>query len=155
MKVKHYLFDWGDTLMVDLPNQTGPMCDWPNVEAVLGAKECLQRLTQHTQCHLATNAEDSTENQIRFALQRAGLSDFITHVFCRENLGVGKADPDYYKQIVNKLNVSPQQVTMVGDSLERDVEQALKSGLQAIWLNAGNVKVENDIRAINDFESLI
>jgi len=25
LKYKHYLFDWGDTLMVDLPNEKGPI----------------------------------------------------------------------------------------------------------------------------------
>jgi hypothetical protein len=68
---KHYLLDWGDTLMVDPPSQTGPMCDWPHIQVVEGAKACLQRLSQYAQCHLATNGEDSTEAQIRLALKRA------------------------------------------------------------------------------------
>lgn len=76
--------------MVDILNQTGPMCDWPKVQAVDGAIACLKRLSQQAQCHVATNAEDSTEAQIRLALKRAGLSEYISHVFCRENLGVGK-----------------------------------------------------------------
>ncbi|MBD1571604.1 HAD family hydrolase, partial [Aliivibrio sp. S10_S31] len=25
---KAYLFDWGDTLMVDFPNTQGKMCNW-------------------------------------------------------------------------------------------------------------------------------
>ncbi|TON05786.1 hydrolase, partial [Vibrio parahaemolyticus] len=34
---KVYLFDWGDTLMNDFPDQTGKMCDWENIQAVNGA----------------------------------------------------------------------------------------------------------------------
>ncbi|TOF26880.1 hydrolase, partial [Vibrio parahaemolyticus] len=34
---KVYLFDWGDTLMIDFPDQIGKMCDWVNVQAVNGA----------------------------------------------------------------------------------------------------------------------
>jgi len=30
-----YLFDWGDTLMVDFPGTPGKMCDWQVVEAGL------------------------------------------------------------------------------------------------------------------------
>jgi len=148
VKTKHYLFDWGDTLMVDIPNQTGSMCDWPQIHAVEGAKACLQRLSHHAQCHLATNAEDSTEAQIRLALKRAGLSEHINHIFCRENLGVGKTDVSYYQKITDKLNVNPDQVTMVGDSLERDVHQALKAGIKAVWFNPKNRHVEADIRSI-------
>ena len=32
-----YLFDWGDTLMVDYVDAIGKMCDWPSVKAVDGA----------------------------------------------------------------------------------------------------------------------
>ena len=28
IRTQHFLFDWGDTLMVDIPGQTDPMCDW-------------------------------------------------------------------------------------------------------------------------------
>lgn len=141
--------------MVDNPNQTGPMCDWSEVQVVDGAKACLQRLSQHAQCHLATNAEDSTESQIRLALQRAGLSDYINHIFCRENLGVGKTNPSYYLKITAKLDVSPESITMVGDSLERDVHQALKAGLKAVWYNSNDSQVASDIMAINKLKMLI
>ena len=152
--MKHYLFDWGDTLMVDLPNQIGPMCDWPEVKAVQGAKACLQRLSLQAECHLATNAQESTEAQIRLALQRAGLSEYISQIFCRENLGVDKNAADYYSKIVNLLDVSPAQVTMLGDSLERDVNQALKAGIRAVWFNPNNAKVDTDVQVINSLNLL-
>ena len=141
--------------MVDLPNQTGPMCDWPVVQVVEGAKACLQRLSSQAQCHLATNAQESTEKQIRLALQRAGLSEYISHIFCRENLGTGKNDPDYYHKIVNKLGVSSQQITMLGDSLERDVNPALNAGIQAILFNPKGVEIACDIQVIASFKQLI
>ncbi len=37
-----YLFDWGDTLMINLPNESGHMKDWPKVEEVSGAYEALK-----------------------------------------------------------------------------------------------------------------
>ena len=140
--------------MVDLPNQTGPMCDWPQVQVVDGAKACLQRLSQHAQCHVATNAEDSTEAQIRLALKRVGLSEHIQHIFCSENLGVGKTDTDYYQKITHKLKVIPEHITMVGDSLERDVHQALRSGIKAVWFNPDNPHGMSDILTINKLDML-
>lgn len=44
-----YLFDWGNTLMVDFPHAQGKMCDWEYVETVPQAKETLAQLTQHHQ----------------------------------------------------------------------------------------------------------
>jgi putative hydrolase of the HAD superfamily len=154
VNTQHYLFDWGDTLMVDILNQTGPMCDWPKVQAVDGAIACLKRLSQKAQCHVATNAEDSTEAQIRLALKRAGLSEYIGHVFCRENLGVGKTTPDYFSKILQILSIKPECVTMVGDSLERDVHQALKAGIKAVWFNPKDSYVASDILTINTLDML-
>jgi putative hydrolase of the HAD superfamily len=141
--------------MVDMPGQTGPMCDWPEVKIVDGAKACLQRLGQHAQCHLATNAEDSTEAQIRLALKRAGLSEYIESIFCRENLGMGKTDFRYYASITEKLNVPPACITMVGDSLERDVQAALKAGLKAVWFNQDSSQTMSEYLTINQLDRLI
>jgi putative hydrolase of the HAD superfamily len=152
---KHYLFDWGDTLMVDTPNQTGPMCDWPEVKVVEGALSCLKRLSQHVQCHVATNAQDSTEAQIRLALKRVGLSEYIEHVFCRENLGVGKTSAAYFSKITSRLNVSADCITMVGDSLERDVLNARRAGINEIWYNPKNLPTAENVQSVTSLDSLI
>lgn len=151
----HYLFDWGDTLMVDIPNQTGPMCDWPNIELVDGAKACLLALSKQASCHLATNAQDSDERAIRRALQRAELDESLDKVFCKVNLGVGKEDPSYFLRIVAKLGVNTCDVTMVGDNLENDILPALKAGLQAVWLNPKQRKIPANVRSIRCLEELI
>jgi len=153
-KTQHYLFDWGDTLMVDLPNQTGPMCDWPTVQVVGDAKACLERLSKIAECHLATNSEDSSETQIRTALERAGLSEYITRIFCRGNLGMDKTDAGYYPAIADSLNISPKSITMIGDSLERDVHKALKAGLKAVWFNPNNNYAEPNILCVSQLNSL-
>ncbi|KOE91138.1 hypothetical protein ACS91_07585, partial [Vibrio parahaemolyticus] len=62
---KVYLFDWGDTLMIDFPDQIGKMCDWVNVQAVNGALQTLEALSKQNQIYVATNAADSTESDIK------------------------------------------------------------------------------------------
>ena len=37
------LFDWGDTLMRDFPEFSGPMASWSHVEALPNVKEVLER----------------------------------------------------------------------------------------------------------------
>lgn len=135
MTTKHYLFDWGNTLMVDNPNYSGPMCDWPRLDVIAGAKTYVERLSQQGQCHLATNARDSGLNQIRQALQKAGLNAYIDQVFCYENLGCGKNDTHYFHAILRHLDVTASDVTMIGDSLENDIYPALSAGLKALWYN--------------------
>jgi len=90
---KIYLFDWGDTLMVDFPDQKGKMCDWDEVQAVNGAHEILENLSREHLIYVATNAADSSENDIKLAFERVGLAQFLAGYFCKANLGLGKGSP--------------------------------------------------------------
>ena len=135
-----YLFDWGDTLMIDYVDAIGKMCDWPSVKAVDGALETLEVLARKHDIYVATNAADSREQDIKAAFQRVGLAPFIKGYFCFENIGLNKQDPDFYIRIANKLGVSPESITMVGDNEVNDVATAVKAGLNAVWLSHSGVK---------------
>ena len=133
--MKAYLFDWGDTLMVDDPTQKGKMCDWPEVKAVDGAEPLLSYLSESAPVYIATNAADSTEEDIKKAFERVNLAQFVSGYFCKANLGIGKGSPAFYLRICQQLNCNPAEVTMIGDSLDNDVKPAVSAGLQAIWFN--------------------
>ncbi|MDO6775961.1 MULTISPECIES: hypothetical protein [unclassified Shewanella] len=63
-----YLFDWGDTLMVDFTDEQGKMCHWEKVKAVDGAIETLAYLSSSADIYVATGAADSAEVDIKQAL---------------------------------------------------------------------------------------
>ena len=129
-----YLFDWGDTLMVDFPGVCGKMCGWDVVEAVDGAHEVLKDLSQHTRVYIATGAADSSEADIEKAFERVGLSQYITGYFCQANIGAAKGTPEFLPAIVDRLGVPKEHIVMVGDSLIKDIDPALAAGLRPIWL---------------------
>jgi HAD superfamily hydrolase (TIGR01509 family) len=131
----HYLFDWGDTLMVDFPGAVGPMYLWEHVAAVKGARETLGALHREAGCYLATNAQDSKETDIVKALERVGLAAYIDRVFCFENVGYRKPSPEFFMAILDAVGAAPAQTVMVGDSLDTDVAGALAAGLHGIWYN--------------------
>ncbi|MGR5064096.1 HAD family hydrolase [Photobacterium sp. DNB22_13_2] len=128
-----YLFDWGDTLMVDFPQYQGKMCHWPEVQAVPGARETLRRLSANTPIYVATNADDSSLEDIKLAFHRVGLAKYISGYFCKINMGIAKGTPEYFQRIVLALDVEPHDITMVGDSLENDIQPAIAAGLNTIW----------------------
>ncbi len=132
---KIYLFDWGDTLMIDYPEAQGKMCEWDSVKAVEGAKEALAFLSQTSQIFIATNAVDSSVNEIRLAFERVGLAKYISGYFCKSNLGLSKGTQAFYDLIINKLGVEASSITMVGDTYKKDVLPSLQAGLNAIWFN--------------------
>lgn len=101
---KIYLFDWGDTLMVDFPGVPGKMCDWEVLEAVAGATETLAHLSTSSPVYIATNAAESNEAEIEQAFERVGLARYISGYFCKANLGLSKNEPGFYQAILERLN---------------------------------------------------
>ncbi len=131
------LFDWGDTLMVDFPRYSGKMCDWPEVAEVPGAMQALECLCLGSRLYVASGASESSASDIRRALARVGLDRYLTGVFCQRNTGFRKTDPRFFQAILASLGVRPEEVTMIGDSLEKDVLPCLRLGMQGILLAAG------------------
>ncbi|WP_421870204.1 HAD family hydrolase [Motiliproteus sp.] len=141
-----FLFDWGDTLMVDHSRIDplrfqGKMADWPRVDLVEGARQVLERLSIRAELYLATSAADSSEAEIRTEFERQGMDRFLSGYFCRQNLGLGKSSPEYYPSILARLGCQIDDVVMVGDSLTKDVEPALAVGLTVCWLNPQSVEL--------------
>lgn len=130
------LFDWGNTLMVDLPESKGKMCDWEAVSEVDGAFSTLRHLSKSFNIYIATNAGDSTESDILKAFQRVNLDQFIDGYFCYDNLGVRKGTKVFFDKILNKLDVSPEKAAMVGDSLDKDILPASEAGIRTYWLSS-------------------
>ncbi|AQM69649.1 hypothetical protein Vca1114GL_03223 [Vibrio campbellii] len=123
-----YLFDWGNTLMVDFPHAQGKMCDWEHVETVPQAKETLAQLTQDHQVFIATSASDSVMEDVQKAFQRVGLDQYLSGYFCFANLGIAKNQPDFY---------------------------LADAGLNVIWFNPKNLPapskpIPNQIRCLSE-----
>jgi FMN phosphatase YigB (HAD superfamily) len=136
MMTEVYLFDWGDTLMVDFPGVPGKMCDWDKVQAMDGAKEALSSISRRAQVYVATGAAESTETEIEAAFSRVELDQFISGYFCKANLGIEKGTSAFLPSILSRLAKQPHQITVVGDSFKKDIEPALALGIHAIWLNS-------------------
>ena len=151
-----FLFDWGDTLMIDFPGVPGKMRDWEVVETVSGALETLRFVSQQSKVYIATGAAESSEADIKLAFKRVGLDKFITGYFCKANLGVEKGSTEFLLKILNKLGKEPHQVTMVGDSLEKDIKPALKIGINAVLLSKNkSADTNNGFKTIAALKELI
>jgi len=135
--IEAVVFDWGDTVMRDFRTYEGPMASWPLVEAVAGVEEVLRTLHPRYRLALATNASDSDESLVRWALYRAGLNWFFDKVFVSSDLGVEKPDGRFFAAVLAGLALPPQQVVMVGDSYANDVRGAKAAGLWTVWFNTG------------------
>lgn len=130
------VWDWGDTLMRDIPGQPGPMASWPHVEAMPGAAAALEALSHLPARCVATNAADSDSAAVAEALGRVGLRSRLTHVFTSKELGVGKPDPGFFRAVAQRLGVPPEALLAVGNDLGKDVVPARAAGLATVWVAA-------------------
>ncbi|MFD2097698.1 HAD family hydrolase [Corallincola platygyrae] len=150
-----YLFDWGDTLMVDIPGQPGKMCDWPEVIACPDAATTLAQLSQQADLYIATNAAESTPDDIEHAFSRVDLARYISGYFCFTNIGARKGQPEFLQRIIEQLDAAPEQIIYVGDSLDKDVLPALAAGLNVVWLNGDNlIDTPKNVRRIKSLAEL-
>jgi FMN phosphatase YigB (HAD superfamily) len=133
--IRFVLLDWGNTVMVEFPEYSGPMENWPRVEAVPGADTVLPELTPHFKLVLASSAEESDSENVRHALERAELGEYFQYIFTSRELGIGKTDPNFYLAIMKDLDISPEDAVMVGDSYPGDILSASRAGLRTIWIN--------------------
>lgn len=129
------MFDWGDTVMKDNPNMNTPMVQWPTVEAIDGAEEVLSAVHTHKMVIMATGAAQSDEMDIRLALQRVNLANYFDRIFCFKNTGLRKPSEEFYRYILDTLEVKPSDILMVGDNFESDILGANRIGISGVWLN--------------------
>ncbi|MCD4817607.1 MAG: HAD-IA family hydrolase [Candidatus Cloacimonetes bacterium] len=129
---KIFLFDWGDTIMKNFPNEIGGMHTWHRVEAMPNAEKMLRKLSQQTDCYLATNAKDSDKEEIIKALQRDNLHKYFKDIFCYREIGYSKPSKEYFDSILDKLKVKKENLIMVGDNLETDINGAQRFGIDTI-----------------------
>ena len=67
-------------------------------------------------------------------LREFGFDGLFLKVIESAVVGIRKPDPRIFLLGVESLGLKPEEVTVVGDSLDKDIIPALKAGCQAVWL---------------------
>ncbi len=134
--IRGIVWDWGDTLMRDIPGQVGPMVEWPRVEAMPGASDALEALARYPIHCVASNATESDGEMIAEALERVGLRQHFSHFFTSSELGVSKPDPGFFEAVAREVGVPPRHLLSVGDNLGKDILPAKAAGMATILVSA-------------------
>lgn len=67
-------------------------------------------------------------------LREFGFDGLFLKVIESAVVGIRKPDPHIFLLGVETLGMKPEEVTVVGDSLDKDIVPALEAGCQAVWL---------------------
>lgn len=71
-------------------------------------------------------------------LQEIRLDQFFEVVVDSNRVGLRKPDPGIFLLALTRLGLPGREVIFVGDSLERDVIPAMKTGMKAVWLRGSD-----------------
>jgi putative hydrolase of the HAD superfamily len=142
--------------MRDDPSAEGPMVSWPEVEIVPDAVEVLTGLRSNWRLAVATNAAASDEPEIWAALRRVDLDRLIEKIYCYRKVGHKKPSREFFTYILKDLQLTVEDVVMVGDSYETDIVGANRMGIRAIWLNerSDEIRTGDMYRTIRNLRAL-
>lgn len=141
MAIKHIVFDWGDTLMRDLPF-AGSMKEWPAVFLIPDIDLALNALQDNYQLYVGSNAGDSVSGDIESALKRVGIGKYFERIFSSKDIGYEKPDPRFFETIRYELKALPEEILMIGNSCEKDMKGANTDGWFTIWFNENQLSHE-------------
>ncbi len=135
-KLKAVIFDWGDTLMRDLPQFRGPMAYWPEIELLPGVAAALEAMSDRYVCCVASNAGDSDAALMSLALERGRIRRYFQRLWTSRELGAAKPSLRFFAAILEKLSLGAAECASVGNDYERDIAPARAVGMKTVWLDA-------------------
>ena len=93
----------------------------------------LEYLSSKYTLHIITNGFEHVQQR---KLENSRIARFFKTVLTAEKIGVKKPHPTIFLSAMKTAEVLPEHAMMIGDSLEADIQGALKLGMQAIHFNS-------------------
>jgi putative hydrolase of the HAD superfamily len=81
---------------------------------------------------LISNASDDPNTQT--LVDKLGAREFFEVIISSAALGVRKPNPKIFRDALERMNLLPQKVAMVGDTLGADILGARNAGIFSIWI---------------------
>ena len=94
------------------------------------SREVLLQLKQQYPLVLVSNFYGN----ISTVLKEMGMDSLFDNIIESAVVGVRKPDPKIFTLGVEALQMAPEEVTVVGDSYDKDIVPAKQAGCQTVWL---------------------
>ena len=105
-------------------------CDNAARQCINEAMPLLEKLHDHYPMMLVSNFYGNIDEVLR----DYGIRHLFRGIIESAVVGVRKPNPTLFKLGVDALELEPEEVLVVGDSLRKDIEPAEKLGCQVLWL---------------------
>ena len=79
------------------------------------------------------------------ALEKLGGVSYFSYAFDKDHLGLKGHGSSYYKNAVMSTKSPPEDVLVIGDSLEHDIAAAKEAGLATVWVNRRRIVLTENL----------
>lgn len=110
-----------------------------------GAIDVLQYLEKKYKLHIITNGFADVQYK---KMNNSNITHFFKTITNSEMAGVKKPNSVIFEYALNQAKAKKENSIMIGDCLVADVQGALDSGLEAIFFNDKNIKIEQNFNQI-------
>ena len=96
---------------------------------------------------VVTNGIADTQRE---KLERFGLTERFEHIFIDTEIGYSKPDSRIFEYALDKMQVQPEAVWMIGDNIRWDVGGPQQIGITGVWINTKQVVIPEDYEIVPD-----
>lgn len=92
---------------------------------------------------LTNGASNYQRNKIKqLQLERWFLPN---RIFVSGEVGMMKPDPEIFSHVARQVDKLPEELCLIGDSLENDILGAINAGWDAVWLNKYHISATHQV----------
>jgi HAD superfamily hydrolase (TIGR01509 family) len=100
-------------------------------------KETLTKLREKYQIILVSNTDNFSVLQV---LEKFEMNNLFDKKFLSPQIGLIKTNQNFFKHVLNDLNLNVEDCVMVGDSIQSDIMASKQIGMKAVLVDRRNVR---------------
>lgn len=105
-----------------------------------GALETLSALKEKGyDMHIVTNGFKEVQYK---KTKNSGIGQYINQIFISEEIGFMKPRKEFFDIVLSRINATPQECALVGDSPDNDINGAQEYGIRTFFYNSRNCMAE-------------
>ena len=97
---------------------------------------------------LASNTAHPVKHE--HMLARLGITPLIDHFAVSSYIGVRKPNPAMVENLLEKMQMTKDEVIVIGDLLDRDILMGNLAGTRTVWINAIPYSLEQNLKRIRE-----
>ncbi|MBR9683447.1 HAD family hydrolase [Candidatus Woesearchaeota archaeon] len=115
--------------------------------------EVLKKLREEYQIILISNTNKFSLPQV---LEKFQLNELFDQIFFSYQMGAIKTDKIFLKSVLTKLNLTPQDCVLVGDSVQSDIIPGRRADIKTVLIDRKNTReFHPKIKNLNDLAGVL